>query len=75
MLDAFGEICLNLVFLIVVVKSIIWCLSCDFDESIIWCFSHRSLVKEMAATSEKVKIFIVVTLLVTAEREAGLFLC
>ena len=22
----------------VVVKSIIWCLSCDFDESIIWCF-------------------------------------
>ena len=26
------------VFLVVVVKSIIWCLSYDFDESIIWCF-------------------------------------
>ena len=27
---------------VVVVKSIIWCLSCDVDESIIWCFSHGS---------------------------------
>ena len=26
------------VFLVVVVKSIIWYLSCDFDVSIIWCF-------------------------------------
>ena len=33
MLNTFGEICLNLVFSIVVVKSIIWCLYCDFDES------------------------------------------
>ena len=26
------------VFSVVVIKSIVWCLSCDFDESIIWCF-------------------------------------
>ena len=38
MFDAFGEICLNLVFSVVIDKSIIWCLGCDFGESIIWCF-------------------------------------
>ena len=34
-LDAFGEICLNQVFSVVVVRSIICCYSCDFDEKII----------------------------------------
>ena len=39
---------------VVVVKTVIWCLSCDFDESIIWYFSRGSLVKEMVVTSGKV---------------------
>ena len=41
-------------FSVVIVKSIIWCFSCDFDDSINWCFSRGSLVKETAATSGKV---------------------
>ena len=35
MYDAFGEICLNPVFSVVAIKSVIWCLKCDSDESII----------------------------------------
>ena len=46
-------------FSVVVVNFVIWCLNCDFDESIIWCFCHGTLVKETAATSGKVSLRVI----------------
>ena len=37
-LTLWGRYVHYLVFSVVVVKSIIWCRSCGFDEFIIWCF-------------------------------------
>ena len=42
------------VFSVVVVKSIIWRLSCDLMSPLFGVFSRGSLVKETAATSGKV---------------------
>ena len=52
----FWEICLNPVFSILVMKSVVCCINCDSDEFIIGVFSRGSLVKEAPATRGKVSL-------------------